>query len=68
MKRYNSYNILENGNPNPIYHAVAETLQHVHYLASDAGIDLEGMSIEVERYNLPCALFIKPYIQNCEIQ
>lgn len=49
----NTYNIYPPGEPGTIiYHAVAESEQHVMELAEVNGIDMSGLVIEVERRNV----------------
>ena len=49
----NSYNIYEKNNEATIlYHAIARDEEHVVELAEEAGIDIEGLEIELERSNV----------------
>lgn len=49
----NSYNIYEKNNEATIlYHAIARDEDQVMELAKEAGIDMDGLSIELERSNV----------------
>lgn len=49
----NSYNIYEEEHYSTIlYHAIARDEERVRELASEAGISLDGMTIEIERSNV----------------
>lgn len=49
----NSYNIYEEEHYSTIlYHAIARDEERVRELASEAGISLDGMAIEIERSNV----------------
>lgn len=49
----NSYNIYEKNNEATIlYHAIARDEDQVMELAKEAGIDMDGLSIEQERSNV----------------
>ena len=49
----NSYNICEENNEATIlYHAIARDEDQVMELAKEAGIDMDGLSIELERSNV----------------
>lgn len=49
----NSYNIYEEEHYGTIlYHAVAEDEEQVRELAQEAGIDISGMIIDLERKNI----------------
>lgn len=49
----NSYNIYEEENYSTIlYHAIARNVEQIEYLAEEAGIDLEGLTIDLERENV----------------
>lgn len=52
-KLMNSYNIYEKNNEATIlYHAIARDEDQVMELAKEAGIDMDGLSIELERSNV----------------
>ena len=52
-KIMNSYNIYEENNEATIlYHAIARDEDQVMELAKEAGIDMDGLSIELERSNV----------------
>lgn len=62
----NSYNIFEEDSYSTIiYHAIAEDEQQVRQLAEDSGIDLEGMTIEMEKRNVKDELG-RPYSPRIE--
>ena len=66
----NSYNIYDEQNSSTIlYHAVACDVNHVVKLAMDNGINIEGMTIELERLNVKTQMGypIEPYIESCLI-
>ena len=49
----NSYNIYEeNHYETVLYHAIARDEDHVRELAEEAGINLEGLTIDLERSNV----------------
>ena len=49
----NSYNIFDSTEPATIlFHAIAKDRAHVEQLAQDAGIDITGYTIELERMNV----------------
>lgn len=49
----NSYNIYEKNNEATIlYHAIARDEDQVMELAKEVGIDMDGLSIELERSNV----------------
>ena len=49
----NSYNIYNEDNYSTIlYHAIARDESQVAELANEAGIDIEGLTIELERENV----------------
>lgn len=49
----NSYNIYEEEHYSTIlYHAIARDEEEVKELASEAGINLEGLTVELERRNV----------------
>lgn len=50
MKIMNTYNIEEKGCV--FFHAIAESEEQVRELAAQAGYDIEGMDIELERMNV----------------
>lgn len=53
MKTMNSYIIFENGNESTIlYHSIAEDEQQVRELAEEKGINLNNMTIELERMDV----------------
>ena len=57
MKKVNSYNIFEEAHSSTIlYHAIAADEEEVKKLAMDAGFDIAGMTIELERTNVEDAL------------
>lgn len=63
----NSYNIFDENHPETIlYHAVAESEDHVKELAEESGIDLSELVIEIERTNVKDQLGrpFKPYIED----
>ena len=46
----NSYNIYEEKNYSTIlYHAIARDVEQVKELASESGIEIEGLTIDLER-------------------
>ena len=49
-KKVNTYNFVEKGCV--FYHAVATSEEHAIQLAQEAGFDIEGMEIELERMNV----------------
>ena len=62
----NSYNIYEEKNYSVIlYHAIARDVEQVKELASEAGIELEGLTIELERENVKDQLG-RPYSARIE--
>lgn len=66
----NSYNIFEESHADTIlYHAVAESEQQVKELAEDKNINLDGLTIEVERMNVTNEIGkpIKPFIKDALI-
>ena len=66
----NAYNIYDEQNSSTIlYHAVAWDVNHVAKLAMDNGIDIEGMTIELERLNVKTQMGypIEPYIEPCAL-
>jgi hypothetical protein len=49
----NSYNIYDEEHYSTIlYHAIARDEEHVKELAEEAGINLEGLTIDLERNNV----------------
>jgi hypothetical protein len=49
----NSYNIFDSTEPSTIlFNAIAKDHAHVEQLAQEAGIDITGYSIELERVNV----------------
>lgn len=49
----NSYNIYDEEHYSTIlYHAIARDEEHVKELAEEAGINLEGLTIDLERNNI----------------
>lgn len=67
----NSYNIFSKENPATIlYHSIAEDKEHVEKLAKELNINIEGLTIDLERENVkdqlgrPYSAFIFP----CQIQ
>ena len=49
----NTYNLFESSHEDTIlYHAIARDEQQVVELANEAGIDIEGLVIELERKNV----------------
>ena len=49
----NTYDIFEENNYSTIlYHAIARDEEQVRELAEDAGIDLNGLTIELQRANV----------------
>ena len=49
----NSYNIYDEEHYSTIlYHAIARDEEHVKELAEEAGINLEGLTIDLERSNV----------------
>ena len=49
----NTYNISKNGNESTIlYHSIAEDEQQVRELAEEKGINLNNMTIELERMDV----------------
>ena len=49
----NTYNIFEKGNESTIlYHSIAEDEQQVRELAEEKGINLNNMTIELERMDV----------------
>lgn len=66
----NSYNLFEEEHSSTIlYHAVAENEDHVKELAASANIDIEGLTIELERRNVRTQLGepFTPYIEDALI-
>lgn len=62
----NSYNIFEEENySNILYHAIARDAAQVRELAQDAGINLEGLTIDVEKFNVKDELG-RPYSAKIE--
>lgn len=62
MKKVNSYNIYDEKNYSTIlYHAIASDEEQVKDLAKGRGIDIEGLTIELERTNVKDELG-NPYI------
>ena len=52
-QRMNAYNIYdENEYSCILYHAIAQDEEQVRELASEAGIDLTGLTIDLERENV----------------
>lgn len=67
----NSYNIYDendryNGIVNVMYHAIARDEEQVRELASEAGYDLSGLTIELERTNVKDELR-RPYPAKIEL-
>lgn len=57
----NSYNIYDPKHESTIlYHAIAENENQVEYLAKEAGFDIEGLVIELDRENVVDELH-RPY-------
>lgn len=49
----NSYNIFEEENYSTVlYHAIADSEDHVRALAEERSIDLDGLIIELQRINV----------------
>ena len=66
MKKVNSYNIFEEENYSTIlYHALAHDEEEVKSLAKEAGFDISGMVIELERTNVKDQLG-RPYESKIE--
>lgn len=67
----NSYNIYDEEHYSTIlYHAIARDEEHVRELAEEAGINLEGLTIDLERNNVKDELG-RPYpagIENAVIR
>ena len=63
MKTVNAYNFEENGCI--FFHAIATSEEHAIQLAREAGFDIEGMEIELERMNVRDELG-RPY--ECKIE
>ena len=62
----NSYNIYEEKNYSTIlYHAIAGDKEQVMQLAEDAGINIDGLTIELERRNVKDELG-RPYRASIE--
>lgn len=62
----NSYNIYDEEHYSTIlYHAIARDEEHVKELAEDAGINLEGLTIDLERNNVKDELG-RPYSARIE--
>jgi hypothetical protein len=67
----NSYNIFEEKHADTIlYHAVSTDEEQVKELAEENNIDLNGLTIEVEKINVKDELGrpIKPFIEDALIQ
>lgn len=63
----NSYNIYEEKNYSTIlYHAIARDVEQVKELAEEAGVELEGLTIELERENVKNQLG-KPFSARIEV-
>ena len=64
----NSYNIVGSYRC-VLYHAVATSKEHVRELAKEAGIDIDGLEIELIRINVKDQLGhpFKPYIEDALI-
>lgn len=63
----NSYNLYEEEHYSMVlYHAVAKDEEHVKSLAEEAGIDIEGLVIDLQLKNVKDQLGrpYKPYIEN----
>ncbi len=62
----NAYNIYEEQHSSTIlYHAIARDEEHVKELAEEAGFDISGMIIELEKENVKDQLG-KPYAARIE--
>lgn len=62
----NSYNIYDEEHYSTIlYHAIARDEEHVKELAEEAGINLEGLTIDLERNNVKDELG-RPYSARIE--
>ena len=62
----NSYNIYEEKNYSTIlYHAIARDVEQVKELAEEAGIELEGLTIDLERESVK-DLLGRPYSARIE--
>lgn len=62
----NSYNIYDEEHYSTIlYHAIARDEEHVRELAEEAGINLEGLTIDLERNNVKDELG-RPYSARIE--
>lgn len=62
----NSYNIFDEKNSGTIlYHAIARDEEQVRELAEEAGINIEGLTINLERTNVKDQLG-RPYKANIE--
>ena len=49
----NTYNLFENSHEDTIlYHAIAKNENQVIELANEAGIDIEGLTIELDKKNV----------------
>lgn len=66
MKKVNSYNIYdENHYGTVLYHAIASDEDEVKELAQESGIDIEGLTIDLERCNVKDELG-RPYSPRIE--
>lgn len=63
----NSYNIYEEKNYSTIlYHAIARDVEQVKEIASESGIEIEGLTIELERENVK-DLLGRPFSARIEV-
>lgn len=66
MRTVNSYNLFDENNEGTIlYHAIACNEDEVRALAQEAGIDIQGLKIEIERHNVKDGLG-RPYSPKIE--
>ena len=66
MNKVNSYNIFDEDHCSTIlYHAIAHDEEEVRELAKNAGFDIEGLTIELERNNVKDQLG-RPYSPRIE--
>lgn len=66
MKIVNSYNLVdENYYDTVCYHAIASNEEEVRELAEEAGFDIEGLTIQLERKNVKNELG-RPYSPRIE--
>lgn len=67
----NTYNVFDEENYSTIlYHAIARDEEHVRELASEAGINIDGLTIELEQKNVRDELGrnYKPSIKDALVQ